>query len=1309
MRRLAFLYIGATAVDLSYYSRESCIEKGFLPKWSDPNYDPYTHFEKLFKSPLAIDLMAAGHSGQESGFEQVTADWGCPFEPSEIGFFGPGAKDPAGGGCPRGPVRAYEDAVCAIRLGLNGDENAFKDFCGGGTVEGEGMFECLAFFANAMTETGSFAETEERDPRPYCWNREAGNTDCCPTADHKRCMEDSSEPLEEGEYPKDNELWLGNKDKEGKCCSYHGRGMLQISYEPNYKALSKALIGDEKELWHYPYKLDSDGVMGWTASLWYWFNARPAQVGESAQGLAPRTELYKWREGKGMPSTINVINGAECSGDMDLSKPRARISYLMALAHRLEAKPPLTEFDDQSITQYPLPGTAECEQLAFCRNQFHNVKSDCEILRTGLSCVVESPYIQNISTPMGWDRRAIKMTAKDGHTSLCQFGASLGKTPEEWKQPQEKLEVFDKWWNALDVHRDNVCDYAKLMYVEGGKVTEGRSDICSSMCYHEFAWDVSERDKPCDQPQLPCKVMGWYLSSPTPWSDYEGEEGLKDYYGGQYFGRAGPGLVKAMNGPRGFGDRSDSLCYIYGGTACHWNIGMGCAADQPRNIHGCRIYHEGGNTDIVDETVIHPPTPPGMEGVEQITEPGKVPSKFAQVLEYYDAKNCPQLDGTSVLEQILPKGVLDMDMLFSIHFSQSDGFSNSRYDNFTDLSANKVNVDFGSKGPLHVWESMMCAYKLGIPEDPEKFQRYFGRQVQSSSKDPLTEEEKKFAKMEFIAFAANIIKETGALSQSEEQDPRCYCNNDGGSNNKCCPNEWGNNPACPSIGDSQNTHISAEQMAFGTTPLAQCCSYHGRGALQTSYEKNYGDLGASMFLSKSDGVSAEMGRRFLLNYPQVIDSFSITGWTASFIFWIEEHPCKYCEGNDVSQSEWEAPMYSPHIAMTKFDQPGYGLGMTFNIINGQECEAAITDESDISWLGAQMRLSIFYSLAHRLNVTAPGENTILPLPGTKECDASPWCQGTFGENKDMGGGYREHVGGCWALTPQPVSKGEVWTHCTQTGRIIGSSKYAAMIETVSMTIQQQQPGSCTLQHAYRCGAKIIDPKDKPSMFTDETMSIYTDYQIPSADYDDEEFLKVVGMDIDALCEYTIDKNPGNNSPAGGGSQDCKWWCNQNSGARSCNRQNPETCMLAATGLNFIKCANTFFAEGGPNISDCMIDISGEEPPTVPPATSPTPPPPENMERCERTCSKCVSTSGNSQENNNCKICVWGNNSVIWPCNLPTYCKCVAHDAKKECDKDCAVCVSVLGSQEDDRACKKCANGNNPLEWPCQTPNYCKCQ
>lgn len=109
--------------------------------------------------------------------------------------------------------------------------------------------------------------------------------------------------------------------------TFVGRGFLQVSYEPNYKAMSKAMLGDEKILWHYPYKLKSDGVMGWSAALWFWFNQHPAQVGntvEEIENVSPRSQIYQWQSGRGLPGTINVINGAECTGAMDTMKAMAR-------------------------------------------------------------------------------------------------------------------------------------------------------------------------------------------------------------------------------------------------------------------------------------------------------------------------------------------------------------------------------------------------------------------------------------------------------------------------------------------------------------------------------------------------------------------------------------------------------------------------------------------------------------------------------------------------------------------------------------------------------------------------------------------------------------------------------------------------------------------------------------------------------------------------------------------------------------------------------------------------------------------------
>lgn len=122
-----------------------------------------------------------------------------------------------------------------------------------------------------------------------------------------------------------------------------------------------------------------------------------------------------------------------------------------------------------------------------------------------------------------------------------------------------------------------------------------------------------------------------------------------------------------------------------------------------------------------------------------------------------------------VLEQLFPHGPDDMDLIFSVQYSQSDGFANARYDN-DDPSVNQNTILKGFKGPDHVWKNMLCAFQLGVPSDPDYFQKHFGlRQSVTSSSGvpyPLSEDQRRFAQLEFIAMAANMIKETGAMGQA---------------------------------------------------------------------------------------------------------------------------------------------------------------------------------------------------------------------------------------------------------------------------------------------------------------------------------------------------------------------------------------------------------------------------------------------------------------------------------------------------------------------------------------------------------------
>lgn len=54
-------------------------------------------------------------------------------------------------------------------------------------------------------------------------------------------------------------------------------------------------------------------------------------------------------------------------------------------------------------------------------------------------------------------------------------------------------------------------------------------------------------------------------------------------------------------------------------------------------------------------------------------------------------------------------------------------------------------------------------------------------------------------------------------------------------------------------------------------------------------------------------------------------------------------------------------------------------------------------------------------------------------------------------------------------------------------------------------------GSCETLHEFTCGAKLINTKNKPSMYRDEELKPYTDEKTITTDYDNPEFLKYMGM------------------------------------------------------------------------------------------------------------------------------------------------------------------------------------------------------
>lgn len=113
---------------------------------------------------------------------------------------------------------------------------------------------------------------------------------------------------------KDKPKWCAQnyktpEDSPGK--TYWGRGYIQLSWEYNYKAASKALFGDNR-LVEDPKSVAQNDGLAWAVSFWFW-----KQNVHGDKGV---------QEGK-FGSSINKINGAlECKG---AAKDKAKKRYTM--------------------------------------------------------------------------------------------------------------------------------------------------------------------------------------------------------------------------------------------------------------------------------------------------------------------------------------------------------------------------------------------------------------------------------------------------------------------------------------------------------------------------------------------------------------------------------------------------------------------------------------------------------------------------------------------------------------------------------------------------------------------------------------------------------------------------------------------------------------------------------------------------------------------------------------------------------------------------------------------------------------------
>jgi hypothetical protein len=161
------------------------------------------------------------------------------------------------------------------------------------------------------------------------------------------------------------------------------------------------------------------------------------------------------------------------------------------------------------------------------------------------------------------------------------------------------------------------------------------------------------------------------------------------------------------------------------------------------------------------------------------------------------------------------------------------------------------------------------------------------------------------AKREIASFFSNVRKETGGMAAFEEKGiaPEVYCT---------------------------SSSISGANQGLKDSGLNYPCQgskdYHGRGAIQLTWNVNYGRFSEFIYGDKN----------ILLINPELVEPTGPLGWGSSLWFWMTPQgfggscPPKELSGCLATGTD------SPHLAMTAIN--GEGMGKTINIINGgYEC------------------------------------------------------------------------------------------------------------------------------------------------------------------------------------------------------------------------------------------------------------------------------------------------------------------------------------------------------------------------------------
>lgn len=180
---------------------------------------------------------------------------------------------------------------------------AFPTFCNSGDTTKDKL-ELAAFLAHTSHETTGGWATAPGGPQAwgYCFKEERG-------CEGGACTGYTA---------------AGNPcSPQGFDCTgvsgqtYHGRGPVQLSWNYNYGAFSKAIFGDPSVLLKDPSRVANDPVLAYKSAIWFWMTPqapKPSCHQVMTGGWTPSASDIQAGRVVGLGMTTNIINGGlECN------------------------------------------------------------------------------------------------------------------------------------------------------------------------------------------------------------------------------------------------------------------------------------------------------------------------------------------------------------------------------------------------------------------------------------------------------------------------------------------------------------------------------------------------------------------------------------------------------------------------------------------------------------------------------------------------------------------------------------------------------------------------------------------------------------------------------------------------------------------------------------------------------------------------------------------------------------------------------------------------------------------------------------